>query len=542
MSFENLGRATRAYVSGYARDRIHSTRLYARESRALIANFNGAVKPERVLGKAVWTIDANSCLGIAASEIQGKEAAIGITAVIPGDVLIRCEGTFDDGTVLSQLFLVTVLGDFMWPGDQLQQISSDTTITTVVPNDLVLSGTLPGGVVGTPYSAALVLSGTAYGPQWSITNGSLPPGLTIDPATGVISGTPSAPAIVTFTVNVVDTFGRSAQSVQNVNVSFSSGFVVNAGGTFRVHSGETQNYPLVTSFAIGADAVDIASSDGNEIVAMLHSVAPFIRLYVKNQFGGYDLVATPLSPALASYSENFVSMTADGQYMAITNGATQSLYKRDAGLNTYTRVANVTMADTAGMCRFSPDGTKLANRGATGQSLAVFNRVGDVLTAVPSAFAAQTNTRAMSWDITGTRIACVRNGGVYVVGVGANLVLAASLTTTETNGDIRWDIDARHFYTTSSVAPLLRAYDWPGAATIVPLANPTPQPPSAGTLEMSADGRVLIDASSANTTAPNEMTFWNVSAGQLTRFTPSSVTGTVVCHAKFAHSSDYWQP
>lgn len=57
---------------------------------------------------------------------------------------------------------------------------------------LVLSGTLANGSVGTPYSSSLTASGGNPPYQsWAITNGTLPPGLTINTSTGVISGTPT---------------------------------------------------------------------------------------------------------------------------------------------------------------------------------------------------------------------------------------------------------------------------------------------------------------------------------------------------------------
>jgi len=75
----------------------------------------------------------------------------------------------------------------------------------------VATGSLPNGVVATPYNQTLAaVSGTAP-LTWSILLGSLPPGLALAPATGVISGTPTGTAnVASFTVRVTDANAATA--------------------------------------------------------------------------------------------------------------------------------------------------------------------------------------------------------------------------------------------------------------------------------------------------------------------------------------------
>src|SRR5208337_1583849 len=72
--------------------------------------------------------------------------------------------------------------------------------------------TLPGGVVNQNYSAILSAIGGTGAYTWSISSGSLPPGLTLNSSQGVISGTPTAvqKGGYSFTAQVTDAKGLSA--------------------------------------------------------------------------------------------------------------------------------------------------------------------------------------------------------------------------------------------------------------------------------------------------------------------------------------------
>jgi hypothetical protein len=69
------------------------------------------------------------------------------------------------------------------------------TIAATPPPALVITtSTLPGGNVGTLYSATLAATGGVSPYTWSLTSGTLPAGLTLNATTGAISGTPTASA------------------------------------------------------------------------------------------------------------------------------------------------------------------------------------------------------------------------------------------------------------------------------------------------------------------------------------------------------------
>ena len=85
--------------------------------------------------------------------------------------------------------------------------------------DIALVVPLPGAQVGTAYSVALTATGGTPPYTWAVTSGALPPGLTLNAVTGVISGTPTAAGSATFTVTVTDSTGATASVSFSITVS-----------------------------------------------------------------------------------------------------------------------------------------------------------------------------------------------------------------------------------------------------------------------------------------------------------------------------------
>ncbi|MBN2417608.1 putative Ig domain-containing protein [bacterium] len=85
-------------------------------------------------------------------------------------------------------------------------------IVVNVPLLTITADTLTGAEPGSPYADSVTVSGGTPPYTWSVTAGSLPFGLTLDGATGIISGTPTAVDEWTFTVSVSDA-GPPVQTV-----------------------------------------------------------------------------------------------------------------------------------------------------------------------------------------------------------------------------------------------------------------------------------------------------------------------------------------
>jgi hypothetical protein len=90
------------------------------------------------------------------------------------------------------------------------------------PSTLVLeTSNLPEGVVGLAYSQALAATGGTAPYTWSVTKGTLPPGLKLQSSSGVISGTLTTAGSSTFTVQVKDSGKQSATGIFTIEVGAS---------------------------------------------------------------------------------------------------------------------------------------------------------------------------------------------------------------------------------------------------------------------------------------------------------------------------------
>ena len=104
----------------------------------------------------------------------------------------------------------TTLGPYTFT---LQVADSETPPATATSSSLgitilgfvtITNTSLPAGNVGIFYDAQLMATGGTTPYTWTITTGTLPPGLSLTASTGVISGTPTTTGSYPITVQVAD--------------------------------------------------------------------------------------------------------------------------------------------------------------------------------------------------------------------------------------------------------------------------------------------------------------------------------------------------
>ncbi|MFC1660074.1 putative Ig domain-containing protein [Gemmatimonadota bacterium] len=96
----------------------------------------------------------------------------------------------------------------------------------------ITTTTLPSGIVGTAYSQTLAATGGDGTYAWAITGGALPGGLSLNPGSGVISGTPTTPGTFNFTVQATS---AGLNDTQNLSITITPALAITTttlpGGT-----------------------------------------------------------------------------------------------------------------------------------------------------------------------------------------------------------------------------------------------------------------------------------------------------------------------
>jgi Putative Ig domain len=146
------------------------------------------------------------------------------SGALPPGLTLAADGTPADTTVSGT---PTVAGMYTFTvkvGDTdgfLPDRSITKQFTIAVAAKLSAAGaqTLPTGIQGKPYNAMPATASGGLAPlTWSVASGALPPGLALDPATGVVRGRPTGYGTFTFALRVSDASGQSATANATITI------------------------------------------------------------------------------------------------------------------------------------------------------------------------------------------------------------------------------------------------------------------------------------------------------------------------------------
>jgi large repetitive protein len=212
-----------------------------------------------------------------------------------------------------------------------------TATVTAPPSISNSSSTLTGGIQGTAYSASITTTGGAGTLTYSLTVGSLPPGLSLNGSTGTITGTPTGTGTSTFTVQVKDSSTVSPQTSSkqftitvNQQPSITSAntttFVSGVAGTFTITTSAVPTAAITESGALPSGVTLTDNGNGTATLAGTASTTGTfpITITANNGIGtaatqNFSLVVGK-APGINSGASTTFTVGAAGTFSVTTTG------------------------------------------------------------------------------------------------------------------------------------------------------------------------------------------------------------------------------
>ena len=98
--------------------------------------------------------------------------------------------------------------------------SGDESQTVTIAADPTIAAPLTGtGEIGVPYDSVPAATGGSGTDTWSVTDGTLPDGLSLDPTTGEVTGSPTSSGLFTFDLVATDSLGQSGDESQTITIA-----------------------------------------------------------------------------------------------------------------------------------------------------------------------------------------------------------------------------------------------------------------------------------------------------------------------------------
>jgi len=102
--------------------------------------------------------------------------------------------------------------------DSFGRVATQATQITIAEGMTISPSTVPNGAVGTTYWLQFTATNGISPITWSLASGALPGGVTLNPSTGLLTGTPTAAGPFSFTIQAMDSMSQSTTASYSMQV------------------------------------------------------------------------------------------------------------------------------------------------------------------------------------------------------------------------------------------------------------------------------------------------------------------------------------
>ena len=145
---------------------------------------------------------------------------------------------------------------------QLKDSSGDSANKTyylsIKPELKITTTSAIGGDVGAFYDLTFAATGGSGTPTWSIVGGSLPEGLSLSAADGIVYGTPARAGTFTFTFQAIDALGKT--TTQQISITINPALTIDTAALPAGKIGQAYSQTLSASGGSGGNKWSIADS------------------------------------------------------------------------------------------------------------------------------------------------------------------------------------------------------------------------------------------------------------------------------------------
>jgi hypothetical protein len=203
------------------------------------------------------------------------------------------------------------------------------------------------GVVSNPYTSTLAATGGTAPFTWTVSGGVLPVGLSLDPATGVVSGTPTAAGNSTIDFSVTDSTGIVATGSVLFAIHPRTDLVSIDNGTPPVPGGVASSSPSISN-----DGRFVAFASSASLIPGVSGSQIYIHDWQTNQT---SLVSKNAVGSAGNGASSQPTISSNGQFVAFTSLATNltatlggsgtQIFLRDTQANTTSLVSQDTIGN-----------------------------------------------------------------------------------------------------------------------------------------------------------------------------------------------------